>query len=45
MAKLFLAKIKSGEINPTTGEVWKIEDVPMLWQQEVQALLDQENIE
>jgi len=45
MAKLFLAKIKSGEINPTTGEVWKIEDVPMLWQQEVQTLLDQENIE
>ena len=45
MAKLFLAKIKRGEINPTTGEVWKIEDVPMLWQQEVQTLLDQQNIE
>jgi len=41
MAKLFLAKIKSGEINPTTGEVWKIEDVPMLWRAEVQALLDE----
>lgn len=45
MAKLFLAKIKSGEINPTTGEAWQINDVPALWQQEVQELLDQEVIE
>lgn len=29
MAKLFINKIKSGEINPATGEAWKLEDVPM----------------
>lgn len=45
MAKLFLNKIKSGEINPATGEAWRIEDVPMLWQQDVQELLNQETIE
>lgn len=43
MAKLFLNKIRSGEINPTTGEAWKLEDVPMLWQFEVQSLLESEN--
>ena len=41
MAKLFLNKIKSGEINPLTNEAWKLEDVPMLWRAEVQALLDE----
>lgn len=40
MAKLFLTKIKSGEINPATGDVWKIEDVPMLWREEVVKLLE-----
>ena len=29
------------EINAQTGEAWKIEDVPMLWRAEVQALLDE----
>lgn len=43
MAKLFLAKIKSGEINPTTGEAWKLEDVPMLWRFEVQAIIESED--
>ena len=42
MAKLFLTKIKSGEINPATGDVWKIEDVPMLWRVEVEELLNAE---
>lgn len=41
MAKLFLNKIKSGEINPATGEAWKLEDVPMLWRAEVEAMLEQ----
>lgn len=40
MAKLFLNKIKSGEINPLTSEVWKLEDVPMLWRAEVAGLLE-----
>ncbi len=41
MAKLFINKIKSGEINPATGEAWKLEDVPMLWRAEVEAMLEQ----
>lgn len=43
MAKLFLNKIKSGEINPLTSEVWKLEDVPMLWRSEVEALLENQD--
>ena len=41
MAKLFLNKIKSGEINPLTNEAWKLEDVPMLWRAEVVELLSE----
>ena len=41
MAKLYLQKINNGEINSATGEVWKLEDVPMLWRAEVEALLEQ----
>jgi hypothetical protein len=29
------------KINALTGEVWKLEDVPMLWRAEVQALLEE----
>ena len=39
MAKLYLQKINKQEINAQTGEVWKLEDVPMLWRAEVEALL------
>jgi hypothetical protein len=39
MAKLYLQKINNQEINALTGEVWKLEDVPMLWRAEVEALL------
>jgi len=39
MAKLFINKIKSGEINLATGESWKLEDVPMLWRDEVEAIM------
>lgn len=31
MGAFYGTKIKSGEINPKTGEAWKIEDVPKLW--------------
>lgn len=44
MAKLYLQKINNGEINPATNEVWKLEDVPMLWQQDVRELINQETI-
>ena len=40
MAKLYLKKINNGEVNALTGEVWKIEDVPMLWREEVVKLLE-----
>jgi hypothetical protein len=39
MAKLYLLKINNKEINPQTGEAWKLEDVPMLWRAEVEAML------
>lgn len=41
MAKLYLQKINNQEINTQTGEAWKLEDVPMLWRDEVQALLEE----
>ena len=41
MAKLYLQKINNQEINTLTGEVWKLEDVPMLWQAEVEKLLNE----
>jgi len=42
MAKLYYTKIKNGEINPATNRAWDITDVPALWHDEVQLLLDQE---
>jgi hypothetical protein len=41
MAKLYAQKITNNEINALTGEVWKLEDVPMLWRAEVQALFEE----
>ena len=40
MAKLYAQKIRNNEINALTGEAWKLEDVPMLWRAEVEALLE-----
>lgn len=40
MAKLYYRKIKNKEVNHMTGEVWKIEDVPSLWRDKVQEMLD-----
>ena len=41
MAKLYLQKITNKETNQQTGEAWKLEDVPMLWRDEVEAMLEQ----
>jgi len=41
MAKLYAQKINNDEINTATGGVWKLEDVPMLWRAEVEAMLEQ----
>ncbi len=40
MAKLYLKKIKNKDLNIKTGEVWKLQDVPMLWRDEVEGLLN-----
>lgn len=45
MAKLYFDKIRNGETNFMTGEVWKIEDVPLLWRQQVQEMLDSDENE
>ncbi len=41
MAKIYLRKIRGEEINPATGEVWKLEDVPVRWRAEVESLLEE----
>ena len=45
MAKLYAQKINNQEINALTGEVWKLQDVPMLWRVEVEELLNAETID
>ncbi len=42
MAKLYYNKIKNKESNFMTGEVWTIDDVPTLWREQVQEMLDEE---
>ncbi len=39
MGAFYGTKIKSGEINPKTGEAWKIEDVPKLWKKATEKWL------
>ena len=45
MAKLYFDKIRNEETNFMTGEIWKIEDVPLLWRQQVQEMLDSDENE
>lgn len=40
MAKIYYRKIINGDINPETGEVWALEDVPLRWRDAVAALLE-----
>ena len=42
MAKLYYNKIKNKETNFMTGEIWRIEDVPSLWNEQVQERLSNE---
>lgn len=39
MGKFYGTKIKNSEINPKTGESWKIEDVPPLWKKSTEKWL------
>ena len=41
MAKIYLRKIRGEEVNPATGEAWKLEDVPVRWRAEVESLLEE----
>ena len=45
MVKLYAQKINNQEINTLTGEAWKLEDVPMLWREEVGRVLDETDTE
>lgn len=40
MVKLYLQKITNREINPFTNDVWALDDVPEMWRDEVQNLLE-----
>lgn len=41
MVAYYVAKIQDEEINPKTGEVWCVEDVPKLWRKKVEAALSE----
>ena len=40
MVTFYVSKILNGDINATTGEAWKIEDVPKLWQKKVKEQVE-----
>lgn len=42
MVKLYVAKINNEEINPLTEKIWVIEDVPLLWREQVREALDEQ---
>lgn len=42
MARVYADMIKAKKINPKTQEVWKIEDVPARYQEEVRRILEEE---
>ncbi len=41
MGAFYGSKILDGEINPKTGEAWKLEDVPSFWRKKTESWLDQ----
>lgn len=40
MVNLYIKKITEKAINPSTGEIWKIEDVPIRWRELVREALE-----
>ncbi len=42
VAQIYVWMIERGETNPETGSIWKIEDVPALWRQEVERLISEQ---
>ena len=43
LVMIYVKKIKSGAINPETGEPWKLEDVPIRWREAVREELEKED--
>ena len=41
MGAFYGRKIRDGVNNPKTGEAWKLEDVPSLWQKKTEEWLNQ----
>lgn len=41
MGRFYGTKILNAEINPKTGEVWTLEDVPRLWRHATEVWLEQ----
>lgn len=39
MGRFYGTKILNGEINPKTGEAWKLTDVPKLWRHATEVWL------
>ena len=39
MVKFYISKIKGNVINPNTGNVWGLRDVPKLWRSKVEKEL------
>lgn len=42
MVKFYVNKIKNQEINSTTGQPWKLENVPTLWREKVKKELNKQ---
>lgn len=40
MANKYAKKLEQRQINPNTGEVWNIADVPSIWLAKVEAKID-----
>ena len=40
MGAFYGKKIRDKEINPRTGEAWKLEDVPSLWRKKTEGWLE-----
>ncbi len=43
MTRLYYNKIKNAETNAQTNKAWCLEDVPILWRSEVEALLENQD--
>lgn len=41
MGRFYGIKIKNGEINDSTVEAWKLEDVPKLWRKSTEKWLNE----